>query len=528
MILLQLFDLCRCLISRNTLKYRNVFYFFSMTKFKNLIRALPFFILLLPLFFVFHGFVFYYDSVPLNDSFVLLFEYLSLAIVLVGIFWLFFRDLLKASITGFFLLAYFFFFGNMQDVLKHYLPGTVFTQYRFTLSFGFLLFLILLYRLKKIKTPLFKLIAYLNILLIALILFDVVWLALKVPATKKKHEFNLSAEGFLPCDTCRYPDIYYIVPDQYTGNPALKELFHFDNSKFESELEGRGFFVCKKSSSNYNLTPFSIASTLNMDYLKLKAGRQNYSTVSYSYEVIRNSRVLKFLKASGYQFYNYSIFDFTGQPAHKYTAFLPYGIALITSSTLLDRLKIDLRPAAEKGRFGKALQEKLLYEYKNFNDTILNLTNALTAKAMSSPKFVYTHLIMPHYPYYFDSKGQALPLEKLFNLKNTTSNDYVEYLQYSNKKLLQLIDHILMVSPKPPIIVLLADHGFRQIHSEADHRYDFINLNAVYFPNGNYDQMFDSIKNVNEFRVIFNSFFGQKLPLLRDSSTNVMWDQPVN
>lgn len=85
-----------------------------------------------------------------------------------------------------------------------------------------------------------------------------------------------------------------------------------------------------------------------------------------------------------------------------------------------------------------------------------------------------------------------------------------------------------MVSPKPPIIVLLADHGFRQIHSEADHRYDFINLNAVYFPNGNYDQMFDSIKNVNEFRVIFNSFFGQKLPLLRDSSTNVMWDQPVN
>jgi hypothetical protein len=46
----------------------------------------------------------------------------------------------------------------------------------------------------------------------------------------------------------------------------------------------------------------------------------------------------------------------------------------------------------------------------------------------------------------------------------------------------------------------------------------------VYFPGRNYDLMVDSIENVNEFRVIFNSFFGQKLPLLKDSSINVLWD----
>jgi hypothetical protein len=421
-------------------------------------------------------------------------------------------------------MAFFFFFGNIQDSLKGLLPGTVFTQYRFILPFSFFLFLIICFRVKRIKTSLLKITAYLNILLIILILFDIGLLMVKFPATKKKQEFNLSAEGFLPCDTCSYPDIFYIVPDQYTGNTALKEVFQFDNSKFESELERRGFFVCKKGSSNYNLTPFSIASTLNMDYLTLKQGRQDYSTVSYSYEVIRNSRVLKFLRTCHYQFYNCSIFDFKDQPAHKYTAFLPYGTALVTASTFFDRLKIDLRPVAEKGKFGKNLQEKLLYEYRDFNDTILSLTNALAALPASSPKFVYTHLIMPHYPYYFDSKGQPLSLEKLFGLKNTTSKDYVEYLQYTNKKLLQLIDHILTVSPEPPIIVVLADHGFRQLRSTVDHKYDFVNLNAVYFPNRNYNLMFDSIGNVNEFRVIFNSFFGQKLPLLKDSSINVLWD----
>ena len=131
---------------------------------------------------------------------------------------------------------------------------------------------------------------------------------------------------------------------------------------------------------------------------------------------------------------------------------------------------------------------------------------------------------MPHYPYYFDSKDRPLSAEKLFGLKNTNSHDYVEYLQYTNKRLLQLIDRILKSSSKPPIIVLLADHWFRQLHSTANHKYDFINLNAVCFPARKYDQMVDSIENVNEFRVIFNSFFGQKLPLLKDSSINVLWD----
>ena len=490
----------------------------------NVLRVFPFFILLLPLFFVLHGFIFYYDSVPMVDAVILLLKYLLLAVGSAGVFWLFYRHLLKAAILGFAVIAFFFFFGNIQDILKKTLEGTVFVQYRFVLPFSFLLFILLLFVLKKSKHSLLQITAYLNILLIALILFDLVWLTVKIPAIKKNRQFNFSAEGFIRCDTCSYPDIFYIVPDQYTGNVALKEIFRFDNSKFEKQLEQRGFFVCKKSSSNYNLTPFSIASTLNMDYLKLKPGRQNYSTVGYSYEVIRNSRVLKYLNECHYQFYNYSIFDFKNQPAHKYTAFLPYGTALITSSTFLDRLKNDLRPTAEKGKFGKSLQHKLLYEYQDFNDTIINLTNDLAVKSTSSPKFVYTHLIMPHYPYYFDSKERPLPAEKLFGLKNTNSHDYVEYLQYTNKKLLQLIDRILAGSAKPPIIILLADHGFRQLRSTVDHKYDFVNLNAVYFPNRKYDNMFDSIENVNEFRVVFNSLFGQKLPLLKDSTINVLWD----
>ena len=187
--------------------------------------------------------------------------------------------------------------------------------------------------LKKRKKSLFIFTFYLNILLAILIIVDAGWLITKIPAAKEKKVFHPEAEGFTICDTCRKPDIFFIIPDQYAGYTSLKDVFDFDNADFENELKARGFYIAKKSISNYNFTPFSVASTLNMDLLSLKKGPQNYSTVGYSYEVIRNSRVLKFLSSTGYRFYNCSIFDFDDQPAHKYAAFLPYGIKLVTAQT---------------------------------------------------------------------------------------------------------------------------------------------------------------------------------------------------
>ena len=113
------------------------------------------------------------------------------------------------------------------------------------------------------------------------------------------------------------------------------------------------------------------------------------------------------------------------------------------------------------------------------------------------------------------------PLEKLGGLNRVNANDYIEYLQYGNKRLLELIDNILAGSVSPPLIIVLSDHGFRHPEKKADPAYDFINLNAVYFPDGNYSQFYDSISNVNQFRLIFNQYFGQRLPMLKDSTTSL-------
>jgi Sulfatase len=487
----------------------------------HFIKTKPLFILFFPIFFVFHGFTVYYDSVPVGEVLWLTLQYIGISILIAGLLWLLYRDIIKASIATVLIMAFHFFFGNFLDFLKVHFPQNI-LRYRYIFPFCIFIFLLLFIWLKRRKKSLFMITFYLNILMAILIIVDAGWLITKIPSAKEKKIFRPEAEGFTICDTCRKPDIFFIIPDQYAGYTSLKDVFNFDNADFENELRSRGFYIATKSISNYNFTPFSVASTLNMDLLPLKKGQQNYSTVGYSYEVIRNSRVLKFLSSNGYRFYNCSIFDFDDQPAHKYTSFLPYGIKLVTAQTFTTRVTDDFRQDILDGKLGlKKLQKKIAYDNLHFNDEILDLTAKIAAEKINKPKFVYTHLMIPHFPYYFDSKGNPMPIEKLGGLNRVNATDYIEYLQYGNKRLLELIDNILTASVSPPLIIVLSDHGFRHPEKKADPAYDFINLNAVYFPDGNYSRFYDSISNVNQFRLIFNQYFGQRLPMLKDSTTSL-------
>jgi hypothetical protein len=155
----------------------------------------------------------------------------------------------------------------------------------------------------------------------------------------------------------------------------------------------------------------------------------------------------------------------------------------------------------------------------------LEHTKKKAAERTNAPKFVYTHLMIPHDPYYYDSKGNIVSLEKIIMAGKAGPQNYLEYLQYGNKKILELIDYILENSPTPPVIMILSDHGYRNYKVKSDRRYDFMNLNAIYLPDKNYALFNDSITNVNQFRIFFNTLFGQHLPLLKDSTINV-FDNP--
>jgi hypothetical protein len=483
------------------------------------LKARPLFLLLLPVFFVLHGFTSCYGLIPAAGAFLLTLIYTGSAVVIAFICWLFYRDLVKASLAASALMGYQFFFGTIQDLSRKYFAGNFISRYSFLLPLSLLLFLLIFTGLKKRKGSFRKTIFFLNILLLLFVALDAGWLISRVVMPRQAP----APTGFATCDSCKKPDVFFIILDEYTSNTALEEKFGHDNSPFEKELQQRGFHIITNGKSNYNYTPFSLASLLNMDYLDLNMKTKGQGNLQYCYQMIRNSRVLQFFQAGGYEFYNYSVFDFPRQPAVSPDDFLPLRTKLITSQTFLSRIRKDILFNIGTGKFNlEKINKKIIYSHLHNNEKFIALTLA-TAKKEPSPKFVYTHLMMPHHPYYFDRDGKPQPYDSLLERKQVNRQLYVEYLLYCNKKIIDLTDSLLRSSPSPPVIILLGDHGFRYYSAKEDRPYCFMTFGAVYFPDRDYRYFYNGMSAVNLFPVILDTQFGQQLPLRKDS-TVYLWE----
>jgi hypothetical protein len=486
-----------------------------MDKKKTYFAIAPVFPFLLCLFFVFHGYVLNFNYIPPGDAALLVSVYLVASILLTGLCWLLFRNFYKAALMSFSLLCLYFFFGSFHDFLKKYFHDSLPTRYVFLLPTLFALFILLAIFLYRRKRNFFTVTRYLNILLLVFLTIDIISLLGKTVIRKTARAIP---NDFAVCDSCKKPDIYLILADEYAGSKELKDLFGFDNSGFENALKERGFNIVNNSYSNYNYTPFSVASILNMDYLSLPDTARSGNEILYSYERIRYNKLHRDLRSAGYTFYNYSIFDFDGQPARTQETFLPAKLRLITSQTFFSRLRRDIGFNLITRFHSRSALRAETYGTNENNQHLYDLTWKITEEKTSTPKFIYTHLMMPHYPYYYDENGREHGFEELVEGNQVNKGNYISYLKYSNKKFLALIDKIKKQAPGPPVIVLIGDHGFRHFTEPVERQYYFLNLNAVYFPDGNYKGLRDSVSMVNEFRMILNNRFQQGMPLLKDST----------
>jgi hypothetical protein len=90
-----------------------------------------------------------------------------------------------------------------------------------------------------------------------------------------------------------------------------------------------------------------------------------------------------------------------------------------------------------------------------------------------------------------------------------------------NHTVLETIDEILNNPERPVVIVLQSDHGDEK-YLDWDHpTADGVNvrsgiLNAIYFSDTSYDELYPTMTPVNTFRVILNHWFGTQYPLLAD------------
>ncbi|HNU13687.1 MAG TPA: hypothetical protein PKI55_04455, partial [Chitinophagaceae bacterium] len=280
----------------------------------------------------------------------------------------------------------------------------------------------------------------------------------------------------------------------------------------------RGFYIAQNSLSNYNSTPFSVASLLNMDYLNdIKGSHRVKRDLQQCYELINQNRVASFFKEHGYEIHNNSIFRFNRLPAVTDETFIPAATSFITSQTLLSRIEEELGYHLVHSLNMRKFLKRINLKDLNNNEKIISRTTEIASQKNGTPKFVYSHLMMPHYPYYFNKEGLPYDWQTLEHYNNDRER-YIQYLQFCNSKFLGLIDHIIKNSPVPPIIVFISDHGFRQTKNPSSISEVYNNFNAVLLPERNYAGFYSSISLVNQFRAVLNTSFRQQLPMLKDST----------
>ena len=483
-----------------------------MESIKKALSFYPLYLFLYPIFFVLHGFLQNYYFVSIGSALILTGIYSIAALIIATLFYPIFRRLIPASVVACFILSFHFFFGILFDFLKQSFPNTIITRYSSIISFFFILLVVLVFLLKRTKN-LFQVAAYLNTLFAVLILLDAVLLTKEV--LQKQKIANLS-HSYRACFGSPKPDIYIILLDEYAGDEELKNQFHYNNQQFFDSLAYRGFRTIQDSHSNYNYTPYSTASTLNMEYLdSTQAGNLRETGNRYAETKINNSEFISFLIANGYKFFNYSIFKVHGQAAPTAGSFVPANTKLITANTFFSRFEKDvLLNIAEKLRMRKYISE-LLNSANADNKKLIGLTMNIAGENVKQPKLVYTHLLMPHHPYYYDEKGNFHEFESVNQLNLADKGAYLSYLKYTNKVVLRLIDHVLTASKSSPLVVLLSDHGFRHIPVEKKDKV-FSNLVSFRVPQDGNKRYPDTLCNVNLFRVLLNNEFNQRLPLLKD------------
>src|SRR5215831_9671987 len=108
-------------------------------KFPNFESTHEFFLFLLPIYFVAHGFNENYLSISAIDALKLTAQYLLASLALFFFFIILFKSKRKTALFVFALMCFYFFFGAFHDTLKHLFPSTFIVKYIFILPASLIL-----------------------------------------------------------------------------------------------------------------------------------------------------------------------------------------------------------------------------------------------------------------------------------------------------------------------------------------------------------------------------------------------------
>lgn len=454
---------------------------------------------------------------------------IALALFLYLFFLMLYRmDFHKAAlITGFtqFLI---FSYGHIFNLLESFsfLNESLIRHRYIVLLFGLMwLAVLLLAFLRDIKADFSKLMTIFSVVLVIIPLLQIIWFYLGEIMVSNRLTQNQLKDNNYVVDINNSPDVYYIILDMYARPDVLLEEHGIDVRDFIDEMEALGFYYANESQSNYGETFTSISSTLNLklldEYLQendVLLGGSKYQDLIIHSETRRifesnDYQIIAF--STGYRWSELSDADIFYQlKSTNYLRDLTPFELLLFKTTIIYPFRgylFNLLPAMDIDTGGADITQNLHIEAQR---NVLERLPEIPEN--SNPTFTFAHVLIPHPPFVFDEDGSILQDPGYFSGEKASAiNDFYDLDGYSrqvkfiSQKILSISKEILKGSDSPPIIVIQADHGWKD---EDRHKI----LNLYYFPGENYKMLYPSITPVNTFRVIFNQYFNLDFDLVED------------
>lgn len=437
------------------------------------------------------------------------------------------RDDQKVAALLSFALVLFFSYGPFSQLTENFrlsIGKFVIGPGRFSFITGSILFCFCAYFIIKTRKNLRDLTKVLNVVASSLVLISLISISIYkftswIVSRDNRGKINAKTNEVILGKTTKLPNIYYIILDGYGRTDILSELYGYNNTEFINYLKQKGFYIAEKSKSNYHDTILSLASSLNLSYL-------DPADFLIGQKKIRDSRVFSLMKQYGYTTVFISSLN-TYMTRSKADFNLRIGwlddfkyelINLTPIPVLLSKLELSL------GAYSLH-RERINYAF----DSIADIAE------WDSPVFVYAHIYAPHPPFVFGPNGENVQPNRKYSTHDSTSfiadggtrdeyiKGYREQIEYLNKRLIKLINHILSRKDNFSVIILQGDHGPRSMTDwlNPDKTYwkeCYSILNAYYLPSNGNKVLYESITPVNTFRLVFNLYFGENYDLLEDRS----------
>ena len=333
-----------------------------------------------------------------------------------------------------------------------------------------------------------------------------------------------------------YPDIYYIILDEYASSSTIADIYGYNNSEFVNRLKDKGFFVTSNSTTSYLASQWSMAASLNMGYNGKKIDAVSfYNAMMKKDNTLQDVTGISNAQAFDRMVHN-NVTGFLRTHGYKIIAF--DNMAMVYPIALVDADEHYIL-ASSNNQFSddffwlllkNSMMRPFLYifrsqgqndDYSKFKLATFNtIRNLKEMPEKEGPKFVFVHFICPHPPFVFDQYGNDVDWTNYLNWQE--KQYYLGQYIFISNQIEEIVTKIQSDSKRPTVIIIQSDHGPRgmwgwETYLDIPVTEQAKIFNAYYLPAQDYSGFTNDTSPINSFRLVFNQLFRTNFELIDTS-----------